>query len=108
MDIGAGEGNRTLVVSVGSFGSTIELHPLRAIYGVTTLPFCRSRLMAISASLASRCARSSGPARALPRGPAPLSLFARAAGELHPLHAAHFTASASRSAIRHCERGDMA
>src|SRR5689334_18358718 len=26
---GAGEGNRTLVVSLGSFCSTIELHPLR-------------------------------------------------------------------------------
>jgi hypothetical protein len=25
--IGAGEGNRTLVVSLGSFCSTIELHP---------------------------------------------------------------------------------
>ena len=28
--IGAGEGNRTLVVSLGSFCSTIELHPRRA------------------------------------------------------------------------------
>jgi hypothetical protein len=27
--IGAGEGNRTLVVSLGSFCSAIELHPLR-------------------------------------------------------------------------------
>ena len=29
---GAGEGNRTLVVSLGSFCSTIELHPRRALY----------------------------------------------------------------------------
>ncbi len=28
--LGAGEGNRTLVVSLGSFCSTIELHPRRA------------------------------------------------------------------------------
>jgi hypothetical protein len=27
--VGAGEGNRTLVVSLGSFCSTIELHPRR-------------------------------------------------------------------------------
>ena len=26
-EVGAGEGNRTLVVSLGSFCSTIELHP---------------------------------------------------------------------------------
>ena len=29
LEIGAGEGNRTLVVSLGSFCSTIELHPQR-------------------------------------------------------------------------------
>src|ERR1700739_3893844 len=34
--IGAGEGNRTLVVSLGSFCSTIELHPRSLIYSGNT------------------------------------------------------------------------
>ncbi len=35
-ETGAGEGNRTLVVSLGSFCSTIELHPrsMCELYGV--------------------------------------------------------------------------
>jgi hypothetical protein len=36
--IGAGEGNRTLVVSLGSFCSTIELHPRQPHFTV----FCRA------------------------------------------------------------------
>src|SRR5690606_36241589 len=42
-DNGAGEGNRTLVVSLGSFCSTIELHP-RAVSGLCRLPARRSIL----------------------------------------------------------------
>ena len=36
---GAGEGNRTLVSSLGSYSSTIELHPRPA----PTLRFCQAR-----------------------------------------------------------------
>jgi hypothetical protein len=34
LSIGAGDGNRTHVCSLGSYRSTIELHPQRAVYTV--------------------------------------------------------------------------
>jgi hypothetical protein len=40
---GAGEGNRTLVVSLGSFLSTIEIHPHRARHCARAPPFQASR-----------------------------------------------------------------
>ena len=41
---GAGEGNRTLVVSLGSFYSTIELHPhdkIVLLNGFLSLPYTK-------------------------------------------------------------------
>ena len=41
---GAGEGNRTLVVSLGSFYSTIELHPhdkITLLNGSLSLPYTK-------------------------------------------------------------------
>ena len=55
---GAGEGNRTLVVSLEGFCSTIELHPRRHTrscrfpFPLRVKGLCLARLMAISASLA--------------------------------------------------------
>jgi hypothetical protein len=37
-ELGAGEGNRTLVVSLGSFCSTIELHPRSRGFAVMRSP----------------------------------------------------------------------
>ena len=44
MKIGAGEGNRTLVISLEGFSSTIELHPpaLRLAIRIDFLPHCNS------------------------------------------------------------------
>ena len=89
--IGAGEGNRTLVVSLGSFCSAIELHPLccqpfcvRFSYSASRVKgFCHARLTAIEASLAV----ASGPAcltwQMRPSRSCAAS-HARTAGELHP------------------------
>ena len=40
--IGAGEGNRTLVLSLGSFRSTIELHPQSMFYFIPNNGICQA------------------------------------------------------------------
>ena len=60
--VGAGEGNRTLVVSLGSFCSAIELHPrkirLAAVRGHVKIPGHTSPIWASAASIAGGSASS--------------------------------------------------
>ena len=53
---GAGEGNRTLVVSLGSFCSTIELHPhFRRFSRLWTPAFCKAFCSARAIQAVSKC-----------------------------------------------------
>ena len=47
VEIGAGEGNRTLVTCLGSKSSTIELHPQLPIFIRPTLPTCQASFAAL-------------------------------------------------------------